>query len=48
LAYHFHWSYKEILAMEHADRRRWCAEISKINKAMNSDDKTRNFSNLGA
>jgi len=24
--------------MEHAERRRWCDEISKINQAMNSDD----------
>ncbi|MEM4989812.1 MULTISPECIES: DUF6760 family protein [Collimonas] len=47
LAYHFHWSYGEILAMEHAERRRWCGEISKINQTMNSDDRHKSL-NLGA
>jgi len=32
IAYHFHWSCQEILQMEHRERRRWCEEISKINR----------------
>jgi hypothetical protein len=32
LAYHFHWSYREILALEHGERRRWCEEISSIHR----------------
>jgi len=24
--------------MEHAERRHWCAQISKINKTMNTND----------
>jgi hypothetical protein len=34
IAYHFHWSHEEIMAMEHRERQRWCAEISKINQRL--------------
>ncbi len=37
IAYHFHWSHDEIMAMEHKDRRRWCEEITKINKKFNEE-----------
>jgi hypothetical protein len=37
IAYHFHWSHPEIMGLEHADRRRWVAEISAINRQMNGD-----------
>ncbi|WP_198294736.1 DUF6760 family protein [Burkholderia ubonensis] len=43
IAYHFHWSYGDILGMEHAERHRWCDEISKINQAMNSDDRQKSL-----
>ncbi len=32
--------------MEHAERRRWCEEISKINKVMNTDERQKNGSSL--
>jgi hypothetical protein len=35
IAYHFKWSHEEIMEMEHGDRRRWCEEISKINRSQN-------------
>lgn len=35
IAYHFKWSHEEIMEMEHRDRRRWCEEISKINRRRN-------------
>ena len=35
VAYHFHWPQAEILALEHADRRRWVHEIAAINERMN-------------
>lgn len=35
IAYHFHWSYAELMRMEHRERRRWCDEISKINARLN-------------
>jgi hypothetical protein len=31
VAYHFHWAQGEILDLEHADRRRYVAEIADIN-----------------
>jgi hypothetical protein len=31
VAYHFHWSREEILDLEHAERRRFIAEIGNIN-----------------
>jgi hypothetical protein len=36
VAYHFHWSPREILELEHADRRRWVDEISAINQKINA------------
>jgi hypothetical protein len=36
IAFHFHWSPREILDLEHADRRRWVAEISTINQEINT------------
>ena len=35
IAYHFHWSHDEVMNLEHRARRRWCEEISKINKKLN-------------
>jgi len=35
IAYHFHWSSAELLTLEHAERRRWCREISAINRELN-------------
>jgi hypothetical protein len=32
IAYYFHWSLKEILEMEHQDRRQWAEKIAEINK----------------
>ena len=32
VAYHFHWPPEAILDLEHAERRRWVAEISSINQ----------------
>jgi hypothetical protein len=41
IAYHFKWSHEEIMEMEHGDRRRWCEEISKINRRQNERAKGR-------
>ena len=38
LAYHFHWPLDHILSLEHADRRRWVEEISKINRRLNGEE----------
>jgi hypothetical protein len=37
IAYHFHWTHDEIMAMEHKDRRSWCEEITRINKKFNEE-----------
>lgn len=34
IAYHFHWSWDELMHVEHDERRRWCEEISRINRKM--------------
>lgn len=38
IAYHFHWPQSEIMALEHADRRRWVYEIDAINRKMNESN----------
>jgi hypothetical protein len=35
VAYHFHWSHAEVMALDHAERRSWVREISAINRAAN-------------
>lgn len=35
LAYHFHWSYQQILGLDHRERQRWVAEVAKINQQLN-------------
>lgn len=37
VAYHFHWPHDQVMALEHADRRHWVAEISAINQQMNGE-----------
>jgi hypothetical protein len=37
IAYYFHWPHDEIMSMEHRERRRWCEEISRINRNLNDD-----------
>lgn len=34
ISYYFHWSAKEVEALDHMSRRRWCSEISEINKSL--------------
>ncbi|QWH88420.1 hypothetical protein EXW29_09560 [Bacillus toyonensis] len=37
IAYYFHWSHDDIMHMDHHERRRWCEEISKINRKLNKE-----------
>lgn len=40
ISYYFHWPESEVSALDHMSRRRWCQEISDINKNLNpSKDK---------
>jgi hypothetical protein len=35
IAYHFHWSYEQIMALEHRQRQQWVAEVARINQLLN-------------
>jgi hypothetical protein len=35
IAYHFHWPLRDIMELEHPDRRLWADEIGKINRRFN-------------
>jgi hypothetical protein len=32
-----HWPLEQLLALEHAERRQWAAEVSAINRRLNDD-----------
>ncbi|MFP3898135.1 MAG: DUF6760 family protein [Dehalococcoidia bacterium] len=32
IAYYFHWPLRDILELEHQDRRRWAEKIASINR----------------
>lgn len=34
IAYYFHWPLREILEMEHNDRRQWVEQIAGINRRL--------------
>jgi hypothetical protein len=37
IAYHFHWGAAAIMALEHRERRRWVAEIARLNQRVNDE-----------
>ncbi|MBO6149073.1 MAG: hypothetical protein J6O55_07025 [Lachnospiraceae bacterium] len=39
ISYYFHWGEGEVMALDHVGRRRWCREISEINKKLNPSKK---------
>jgi len=34
IAHHLHWSHSDLMRLEHHERRRWCREISAINRKL--------------
>ena len=34
IAYYFHWPLKDILELEHGDRRKWVEKIADINRKL--------------
>jgi len=32
IAYHLHWSHSDLMRLDHLERRRWCREISNMNR----------------
>jgi len=44
LSYYLHWSRDEVMRLSHQERRRWCREVSEVNKKLsNSKEKTYEF-----
>jgi hypothetical protein len=39
LGYYLHWSRSELMNLEHFERRRWCDEVSAINKKLSPEQK---------
>ena len=37
IAFHFHWSLDQIMSLEHAERQRWVAAISRLNQRLNEE-----------
>lgn len=46
IAHHFHWTHAELMSLDHRERRRWCQEISRMNRAL--DGAPANPFDLGA
>jgi hypothetical protein len=41
LAFHLHWSYGEVMRLDHSERQRWVAEVARINQRLNEAGGTR-------
>ncbi len=37
IAYHFHWGLDEVMNLPHGERRKWCDEISEINRKLSEE-----------
>jgi hypothetical protein len=37
IAYHFHWGLEEVMNLPHKERRKWCEEISEINRKLSEE-----------
>lgn len=46
ISYYFHWSVEDVMGLDHTSRRRWCDEISTINKSLNPSKKDKEISIL--
>jgi hypothetical protein len=39
IAYYLHWPREQIMGLDHRERQRWVAEISRINQELNESAK---------
>ena len=39
IAYYLHWPRGQIMSLDHRERQRWVAEVSKINRQLNESAK---------
>jgi hypothetical protein len=40
IAYYLHWPREQIMSLDHHERQKWVAEISRINRQLNESAKT--------
>ena len=43
LSYYLHWSRNDVMALSHQERRRWCSEVSAVNKKLSGPEKSQTF-----
>ena len=43
LSYYLHWSRNEVMGLSHLERRRWCQEVSAVNKKLSPQEKNQSF-----
>ena len=34
VAYHLHWSYDQVMSLDHRERGRWVAEVARLNERL--------------
>jgi hypothetical protein len=34
VAFHLHWPYDQLMGLDHRERRRWVAEVARINRRL--------------
>jgi hypothetical protein len=37
IAYYLHWPMRELMHVDHLERRRWCEEVSKLNRKLSPE-----------
>ena len=40
IAYYLHWPHRQIMSLDHGERRRWVTEVSRINQHLNESAKS--------
>jgi len=36
VSFHLHWPYEQIMQLDHRERQRWVAEVSRMNERLNA------------
>ena len=39
ISYYFHWELETVMALPHLERKKFCEEISRINRQANAEEK---------
>ena len=38
MSYHLHWSFEQLMTLDHGERRRWVKEVARINQRLNGEE----------